>query len=204
MQIKSLMIEKERLNEENKQRVDMAENDMERVKELEVQMSQVYQQKEQIMNLMERMRDAMPSDGLQRILGEILETVNEQFRIEEDLQLCESQLLSLEGELRGYAKKDVQGATLLSTKVINLRKDVDKQRQQLREIQEQREMIMKRRESLEAELKCTESNERRRNDVALETEKTLTEVKYELATLKKELQFANNNRKDLEIALQST
>lgn len=60
---------------------------------------------------------------------------------------------------------------------------------------------MKRRESLEAELKCTESNERRRNDVALETEKTLTEVKYELATLKKELQFANNNRKDLEIAL---
>ena len=53
------------------------------------------------------------------------------------------------------------------------------------------------------QLKQTESNERRRNDVALETEKTLSEVKEELYTLKKELQFVNNNRKDLEIALTS-
>lgn len=64
-------------------------------------------------------------------------------------------------------------------------------------------MILKRRESLESELKCTELSERRRNEVSLETEKALTETKYELATLRKELQFANNNRKDLEIALQS-
>jgi len=62
-------------------------------------------------------------------------------------------------------------------------------------------MIIKRRDSLEAELKCTELTERRRNDVALETEKTLTETKYELATMKRELQFATNNRKDLEVAL---
>jgi len=44
-------------------------------------------------------------------------------------------------------------------------------------------------------------SERRRNDVALETEKSLTEIKYELATAKKELIFSNNNRKDLEVAL---
>ena len=37
--------------------------------------------------------------------------------------------------------------------------------------------------------------------MALDTERALTEVKYELAQLKKELQFVNNNRKDLEVAL---
>lgn len=46
-------------------------------------------------------------------------------------------------------------------------------------------------------------SEKRRTDVALETEKTLTEAKYELTNIKKELIFVNNNRKDLEIALQS-
>ncbi len=41
---------------------------------------------------------------------EILESVNEQFRIEEEMQVCEEQLIGMEGELRGYAKKDVAGA----------------------------------------------------------------------------------------------
>jgi hypothetical protein len=46
-------------------------------------------------------------------------------------------------------------------------------------------------------------NERRRNDVALDTEKHLTEAKFEIVNLKKEVQFLSNNRKDLEIAIQS-
>ena len=71
----------------------------------------------------------MPSDNLQRILNEILETVHEYFRIEDELQDFEGNLLMMEGELRSYAKKDVQGTSLLSTKVINLRRDVDQQRQ---------------------------------------------------------------------------
>lgn len=66
----------------------------------------------------------MPSDNLQRILSEIIETIHEGFRLEEDYQLTEQSLLLIEGELRSYTKKEVQG--LLSTKVINLRKDVDK------------------------------------------------------------------------------
>mmetsp|Transcript_27191 Transcript_27191/g.20346 ORF Transcript_27191/g.20346 Transcript_27191/m.20346 type:complete len:84 (+) Transcript_27191:1553-1804(+) len=52
-------------------------------------------------------------------------------------------------------------------------------------------------------MKCTELNEKRRNDVALETEKSLTEAKFEIASLKKELQFSESNRKDLEIAVTS-
>ena len=53
----------------------------------------------------------------------------------------------MEGELRSYAKKEVSG--LLSTKVINLRKDVEKSRENLRSITNSKEMIIKRRESLE-------------------------------------------------------
>jgi hypothetical protein len=62
---------------------------------------------------------------------------------------------------------------------------------------------LKKRDQLELELRSVESSERRRNNVALETEKSLTEPKYELSQLKKELIFTNNNRKDLEVALQS-
>lgn len=46
-------------------------------------------------------------------------------------------------------------------------------------------------------------SERRRADVALDTEKTLVEAKFEISQLKKEMQFLNNNRKDLEVALTS-
>ena len=44
-------------------------------------------------------------------------------------------------------------------------------------------------------------SERRRCDVALETEKTLTEAKFEISNLKREIAFVNANRKDLEVAL---
>lgn len=62
----------------------MAESDIERVKDLEVKMSQIYLQKEQLLNLIERLRDAMPSNNLQRIFTDIIETVHESFKIEED------------------------------------------------------------------------------------------------------------------------
>ena len=56
--------------------------------------------------MVERMRDSMPSESLRRIMGEILESVHEYFRLEDDTQFCESQLLQMESELRAYAKKD--------------------------------------------------------------------------------------------------
>ena len=98
-------------------------------------------------------------------------------------------------------KKEIQG--LLSTKVINLRKDVDKQRHQLRELQERRDILTRQRQELEQDLKNIESVERRRTDVSLETEKSLTEAKYEISQMKKEIHFLNTNRSDLEIAIGS-
>ena len=43
--------------------------------------------------------------------------------------------------------------------------------------------------------------ERRRHDVALETEKSLTEAKERIKEQQKEIMFVNSNRKDLEIAV---
>jgi hypothetical protein len=82
-------------------------------------------------------------------------------------------------------KKEPQG--LLSTKLIQLRKEVDRQRQELRSIQEEREMSKRQREGLEQEFRGIESAERRRGEVALETEKSLTEAKYEVSQLRKEV-----------------
>lgn len=46
---------------------------------------------------------------------------------------------------------------------------------------------MRLRQGLESELRTIEHAEKRRNDVALETEKSLTEVKYENSQLRKEV-----------------
>ena len=43
--------------------------------------------------------------------------------------------------------------------------------------------------------------ERRRHDVALETEKTLIDAKENIKELQKEILFINSNRKDLELAV---
>lgn len=57
----------------------------------------------------------------------------------------------------------------------------------MRAIQEQQESLGQKRVSLEQELRTSEMAERRRNEVALDTEKCLTEAKYEIGMLRKEL-----------------
>jgi len=94
--------------------------------------------------------------------------VHEGFQIEEEFTATENELISKEGELRTYAKREVDG--LLSTKVINIRKDVDSGRNILRELTQKKEDLESRQLQLEADLKNTELVERRRTDVALETE----------------------------------
>ena len=49
----------------------------------------------------------------------------------------EATLLQKEGELRAYAKKEVEG--LLSAKVMQIRKDVEQGRAQLRELEQKRQ-----------------------------------------------------------------
>jgi hypothetical protein len=71
-----------------------------------------------------RVQEALPSAELQRIFSQLVVTVEEGFRLEEECERAEGELIGKEGELRSCMKKEIQG--LLSTKVINLRKDVDK------------------------------------------------------------------------------
>ena len=52
-----------------------------------------------------------------------------------------------------------------------------------------------------SQLKKCEGSEKRRYDVAIETEKALGESREQLKDMKKELLFVNNNRKDLETAV---
>ena len=103
--------------------------------------------------------------------------------------------------MRSFAKREVAG--LLSSKVINLRKEVELQRQHLRQLHRSKEELFKRRQGLESELRTIETAEKRRNDVSLETEKSLTEAKYEISQLRKEVHFLDTNRGDLELALGS-
>lgn len=53
-------------------------------------------------------------------------------------------------------------------------------------------------------MKNTECIERRRTEVALETEQCLSKVKNDLAKCKQDLDFNLRNREDLELALRAT
>ena len=46
-----------------------------------------------LFTLLERLRDSVPGDSLQRLFGDLLDTVQESFRLEEDCYGCETNLL---------------------------------------------------------------------------------------------------------------
>ena len=68
----------------------------------------------------------------------------------------------------------------------------------------QRDGLQAKLDELELELKQNETIERRRTDVALETEANLSQVRKELQDVRKELIFVQNNRNDLEVALKAS
>lgn len=122
--------------------------------------------------------------------------------MEREFLEVEGDLIAKEGELRQYAKKEADG--LLSAKVTQIRNDVEEGRQKLRELEQAREDQQAYRERLEIDLKNTECMERRRNEVALETEQNLAKVKSDLSRCKAELDFLSRNKEDLELALRAT
>lgn len=71
--------------------------------------------------------------------------------LDQDFVDTENDLLIKEGHLRKYAKREVEG--LLSTKVINIRKEVEKGRHALREMHERRDELNQKLNELELELK---------------------------------------------------
>ena len=49
----------------------------------------------------------MPSSELQRVFGELVSAVEDGFRIEEECEKAEGELITKEGELRSCMKKEV-------------------------------------------------------------------------------------------------
>ena len=92
--------------------------------------------------------------------------VNGGFEAEENFNDLEANLLSMEGELRYLTKKDQ-----LSSRVVNLRKEVDQKREELRSLQNRREELKQEQEVLFSRLRNIEYAEKRRNEVSLDTEK---------------------------------
>ena len=98
--------------------------------------------------------------------------------MEEEGETIGKSLLELESEMRACAKGDP--SLMLTPKVINLRREVERQRQVLRQLHLAKEEMGRRKAGLEQELRTIESAEKRRNEVALETERSLTEAKFEI------------------------
>lgn len=150
---------------------------------------------------MVRLQDAFPSQSLREVFSSVVSNVKEGFQLDQSYQQVDKELLEKERELRLYAKREVEG--LLSTKVINIRKTVEQGRDSLRELQQKADDNKDQLNQLETDLKNTEMIERRRGEVALETERALAQCRLDLQATKKELIFVNRNRQDIEIALKA-
>lgn len=121
----------------------------------------------------------------------------ERFTLNEQYTLKETQLLAMENQLKQLAKSD-QG---LSQTVIQLRKDIDHSRKDLKSMQILKKKFDRQNDEILENLKNCELVERRRHDVALETEKALVDAKRQVSDMKKEAAFANASKRDLELAV---
>jgi DNA repair exonuclease SbcCD ATPase subunit len=107
IQLKSLLAERERLSSDLRSRTESVQADQERAKALETRLSQAMQQKEAAVGMLERVKEALPTEGLQRVFGEMVRVVEDGFRVEEECERAEGELIAKEGELRACMKKEV-------------------------------------------------------------------------------------------------
>ena len=180
----------------------MIEEEVDKLRQMELRLSTETIQKAQILDFLDRISSRLPAESLREAFTRMVAAIKEGFELEEKYLEKEAILLEMENELRQYAKKEVEG--LLSAKVINLRKNVEQHRQTLKQLSQNRDELNKTRDCLEIDLRNCESVERRRADVALETEESLYSVKSELNNALKEVGFLQRHRKDLELALDAS
>jgi hypothetical protein len=102
--------------------MECADSETLKVKSLEVRLSQEISQKNEAVGLLERVREALPSNALQRIFAELVDQVQESFKLELVKEETEKALMKQESEMRMVAKKDVMN----TVKVAALRKEVER------------------------------------------------------------------------------
>lgn len=147
--------------------------------------------------MIDNLRASMPSEELRELVGAMKSQIAERFTLNEQYTLKETELLAMENELKQLARSD-HG---LSQKVIQLRKDIDQYRRDLKALQILKKKFDRQNEEILENLKNCELVERRRHDVALETEKALVEARAQVRDMKKEVAFATASKKDLELAV---
>ena len=109
----------------------------------------------------------------------------------------EASLAASEAELQKLAREDVG----LSQKVIDIRKEVDKARKGVRSMHEEKDRAREVVENLMKELEGCEYEEKRRHQVALETEKSLGEAKRSLEQMRGDVHLADARRRDAELVV---
>ena len=115
---------------ERSEALGAASKGREREKLLEFKVNSMQQQVRTVNEMVQKLKEAMPSDELVRLVEAMQEFTKQKF----DLQLLfsekENELLENENQLRLIAKNDVG----LSQKVINLRKQITEGREHLKDL----------------------------------------------------------------------
>ena len=141
--MKSQLADKERLSEELTSLRNELEDKQFQFKSMELQVSTLISQKEQIVALLDSVGQSFPAESLREVFKELLESIYEGFDLEEEYVNVENDLIKKEGEVRGFAKREAEG--LLSEQVLNIRKEVEQGRIALREINAKQEELKERR-----------------------------------------------------------
>ena len=82
LQLKAALAEKERLKEELGRKSETLDDASEHGRQMELQISTLIAQKTQIVDLMDRLQGAFPSQSLREVFGQIVESVNLSFDME--------------------------------------------------------------------------------------------------------------------------
>ena len=169
----------------------------EQLRMVEYQMSAMQSQVDQVNLMIDNLKVSMPSQELRDLVSAMQSQIVERFTLNEQYTLKETELLAMENQLKQLAKSD-HG---LSQKVIQLRKDIDKHCKELKSMQILKRKYDKQNEEILDNLRNCELVERRRHDVALETERALVEAKVQAREMKKEVAFASSTKRDMELAV---
>ena len=128
------MSDKERLTREQEGHLANVEKSRQRERILEYKINSMEAQVKDVGQMVENLKQAMPSEDLQKLVSEMQILTANHFKLNEDYALKEQSLLEMENQLRVFAKSD----TGLSQKVIQLRKDISKNREELKRMQIQK------------------------------------------------------------------
>ena len=97
LQIKTLLAENESLKETIDQKAQDMDEISERSKMYELQVSQLIEQKQSVLMLFTRFKDAFPSDSLRDVFAQIIDVVKDGHEIDHQFFETENELLLKEG-----------------------------------------------------------------------------------------------------------